>query len=228
MAGPPVVLIHGFGGTAATTWGQNGWIDLLTEAGRQVIAIDLLGHGEAEKPHDPDAYGELEAAALAQFPEEPVDAIGFSLGARTLLWLASTEPARFNRLVVSGVGAQLFEESAEHRKTIRDAVFGTPEPANPIATYFADITNDPNSDAEALRALMSSPRPTLTQEMLSSVSAPTLVVLGDQDFAGPAEPLVEALGDVSLQMLRGVDHFGTPKQFGFIEATLDFLDAQPF
>ena len=54
-----------------------------------------------------------------------------------------------------------------------------------------------------------------------------LVVLGDRDFAGPADPLVEALPDATFRPLRGVDHFATPKDFGFLDAALGFLDAQP-
>jgi hypothetical protein len=52
-----------------------------------------------------------------------------------------------------------------------------------------------------------------------------LVVLGDKDFAGPADPLVDALPDARLVTLRNVDHFATPKDFGFIDAALDFLGA---
>ena len=40
-------------------------------------------------------------------PDGPVDAIGFSLGAITLLQLAMVEPQRFNRLVLAGIGAHL-------------------------------------------------------------------------------------------------------------------------
>ena len=61
MSDPPVVLVHGFATSADRTWRDNGWIDLLTDVGRQVITIDLLGHGEADKPHDPAAYERLEA-----------------------------------------------------------------------------------------------------------------------------------------------------------------------
>ncbi|MDP1820564.1 MAG: hypothetical protein Q8K58_11845, partial [Acidimicrobiales bacterium] len=57
------------------------------------------------------------------------------------------------------------------------------------------------------------------------VEVPVLVVLGDQDFAGPGEPLVEALPNARLVSLRNVDHFATPKDFGCIDAALDFLEA---
>ena len=54
-----------------------------------------------------------------------------------------------------------------------------------------------------------------------------LVVIGDRDFAGPADELVEALPDARLVVLRNVDHFATPESFGFIDAALEFLDAVP-
>ena len=54
------------------------------------------------------------------------------------------------------------------------------------------------------------------------------MVIGGADLAGPADPLVDALPDASLVVLPGVDHFATPKNFSFIEAALDFIDAQPF
>ena len=68
----------------------------------------------------------------------------------------------------------------------------------------------------------------ITPELLSQIVCPTLVVLGEHDFAGPATPLVSALPNSSFVELKGVDHFATPKDFGFIDAALTFLDAQPF
>ena len=55
-------------------------------------------------------------------------------------------------------------------------------------------------------------------------------VLGDArswDFAGPGEPLADALPNAELVTLRNVDHFATPKDFGCIDAALDFLGAAP-
>jgi pimeloyl-ACP methyl ester carboxylesterase len=74
---------------------------------------------------------------------------------------------------------------------------------------------------------MKRPRFTIAPEMLATVTCPTLVVLGDRDFAGPAQPLVDALPDATLRTLKNVDHFATPEAFGFIDATLEFLDAVP-
>jgi pimeloyl-ACP methyl ester carboxylesterase len=219
----PVALVHGFGTSSDRTWRDNGWVDLLTDAGRDVVAPDLLGHGSAPKPHDPAAYDTLEADLADRLPPGPLDAIGFSLGARVLLTLATRDPSRFSRLVVAGVGANLFRD--EGSGLVVDAVEGRGDPSNPVLQYFAGLASQPGVDRAALAACLRSPRPPLGPEVLAAVELPVLVVLGDRDFAGPADPLVEALPQVTFVPLRGVDHFATPKDFGFIDAALEFLDA---
>ena len=219
----PVVLVHGFATSSARTWGDNGWLDLLADSGRDTLPIDLLGHGTAEKPHDPAAYDEMEALLLAQLPDEPVDAIGFSLGARVLLTIATDHPERFARLVLTGVGANLLRSDGSD--IVLRAVEGDGDPTNPVVQYFAGLAQQPGVDREALAACLRSTRPLLTAERLARVDLPVLVVIGDRDFAGPGEPLADALPQAELVTLRNVDHFATPKDFGAIDAALDFLGA---
>ena len=130
---PPVVLLHGLATSSARTWGETGWLDLLADAGRHTVPIDLPGHGAAPKPHDPEAFSDLEGLVLSQFPDEPVDAIGFSLGARILLTIAAANPERFHRLVVAGVGTNLFQRDEERGKRIADAIGGVENPEDPEA-----------------------------------------------------------------------------------------------
>jgi pimeloyl-ACP methyl ester carboxylesterase len=219
----PVVLVHGFATSSARTWGDNGWLDLLADVGCTPLPLDLLGHGTADKPHDPEAYVEMEALVAAQLPDGPVAAIGFSLGARVLLTLATEQPTRFSRLVLTGVGANLLR--SEGSDVVLRAIEGHGDPTNPVVQYFAGLAQHPEVDREALAACLRSPRPTLTPERLARVAIPVLVILGDKDFAGPGEPLVDALPDATLVTLRNVDHFATPKDFGCIDAALDFLGA---
>jgi pimeloyl-ACP methyl ester carboxylesterase len=219
----PVLLVHGFATSADRTWGDNGWIDLLTDVGREVIAVDLLGHGAADKPHDPAAYEQLEALVAAQLPDEPVDAIGFSLGARTILTIAADQPERFHRIVATGVGANLFR--TEPSDLIAKAIRGEGDNDNPVSQYFAGLARQPGNDPEALIACMSCPRPRLDDGRLAKVTCPVLVVIGDKDFAGPGEPLVEALPDAQLRTLSGLDHFATPKDFRVLDAALEFIGA---
>jgi pimeloyl-ACP methyl ester carboxylesterase len=220
---PPVAFLHGFGTSFEQTWVHNGWVDLLLDIGRESIGIDLLGHGRSPKPHDPAAYADLEERVLLDLPDEAVDAVGFSLGARTLLWLAATHPARFRRVVVAGVGANLFEFDRDRGRAIVAGVAGEADPENPESLYFSALADAPGADRAALHACITSPRKPITRELLAGVSHPTLVVLGDRDFAGPADPLVDALPNARLVTLRNVDHHATPKDFGFIDATLKFL-----
>jgi len=218
-----VALVHGFATDSARTWGENGWLDLLSDVGRSTLPIDLLGHGTAAKPHDPDSYEAMEALVAQQLPDSPVDAIGFSLGARVLLTLATEAPERFERLVLTGVGANLLR--TEGSDIILRAIEGDGDPTNPVVQYFAGLAQHPEVDRDALAACLRSPRPVLTPERLAKVDVPVLVIIGDKDFAGPGEPLVEALPNAKLITLRNVDHFATPKDFGCIDAALDFLDA---
>jgi pimeloyl-ACP methyl ester carboxylesterase len=218
---PAVLLLHGFATSAARTWGENGWLDVLGDMGRTVLAPDLLGHGTAPKPHEPEAYRDLAGAVARDLPDGPIDAVGFSLGARTLLRLAAERPDRFRRLVVAGVGANLFR--AGRSKTMARALRGDPDPADPVARYFAGLASHPDADPVALAALIEVDEQPFAPEDLASVTCPTLVVLGEDDFAGPPDPLVDALPDVRLVVLPRTDHFATPKAFRFMDAVLDFL-----
>lgn len=224
---PPVVLVHGLATSAERTWRDTGWIDLLGDTGREVVAVDLLGHGAADKPHDPAAYEALEDLVLAQLPEGEVDAVGFSLGARTLLVLASEHPERFRRLVVAGVGDNLFrtDDSSEALAAVLAGEVDD-DGSHPVVAYFRRLADADDADPLAVAALLRRPRTRpLTDEGLARITCPVLVVLGDSDFAGPADPLVDRLPNAELVTLRGVDHFGTPKAFAFLDAALPFLDA---
>ena len=223
MTGAPVLLVHGFATSADRTWGDNGWLDLLRDVGREPIAVDLLGHGHADKPHDPAAYEQLEALVAAQLPDEPVDAIGFSLGARTILTIAAEQPERFDHIVATGVGANLFRN--EPSDLIAKAIRGEGDEANPVSQYFAGLARQPGNDADALVACMSCARPRLDDGRLAKITCPVLVVIGDKDFAGPGEPLAEALPNAKLTTLSNLDHFATPKDFRVLDAALEFIGA---
>ena len=69
----PVVLVHGWGGSFATTWQAPGWEALLQDADRTVIGVDLLGHGTAPKPHDPAEYADLTTRIVDAIPADRPD-----------------------------------------------------------------------------------------------------------------------------------------------------------
>lgn len=227
---PPVVLVHGFGGSFEATWQRSGFALLLEEAGRQVIGVDLLGHGTAPRPHDPDAYRDLTRRvidAVDAIGDGPVDAVGFSLGAMTLLRLAAHRPDRFRRIVLGGIGANVVESRPSHSAAIIAAVEGNAGETDVVARHFARYAHEDGNDPEALVALLRSSQGPITREDLANVTSEVLVAIGDRDLAGPGDPLVAALPSGHLRVLRDTDHFATPESFGFIDAALQFLDAVP-
>jgi pimeloyl-ACP methyl ester carboxylesterase len=223
MRTEPVVLVHGLASSFEHGWRSAGWIDLLADAGRKVIAVDLLGHGTADAPHDPAAYAHLERCITDALPSEPVDAIGFSLGAQLLLRVASTEPHRFAHLVLIGVGENVFRD--DDTSPLAAAFDQGTEPEDIGARLFVQLAASAGNDPEAIAACLRRPRAPFTPEDAAKIGCPTLVIIGDRDFAGPAEPLVDAIPGAQLRVLPGVDHFRATSEFACIDAALDFVGA---
>ena len=161
-------------------------------------------------------------------PDRPVDIVGFSLGAITTLRLASHRPELFQRIVVAGIGRNVFERDEERGRRILAGVEGTGSDDDNEGRLFRQYADQPGNDRLALAAVMRRPdEGVFTAEMLQVITCPVLVVIGDRDFAGPADQLVESLPDARLVTLRNTDHFATPETFGFIDAALEFLEAVP-
>jgi len=217
-------LVHGFASSFEQNWRELGWVDLLRDEGRSVIGVDLLGHGQAAKPSDPAAYAALEQSIIAVMPAAgPVDAVGFSLGAQLLLRAAAAFPGRFRRIVVAGVGDSVFV-GTDPEPIARAVETGQAEEgAGPVAAALAHFAATGGNDQAALAACLRRPRAPLSEAEIAAIRVPVLVVLGDRDFAGPADRLVGALPDARFVALRGVDHFGTARDFGFAGAVLGFL-----
>src|SRR3954471_83973 len=103
----PVVLVQGMASSFDLNWRRTGLADLLADAGREVVPVDLLGHGSAPAPREPEAYADLTARVVEALPDGPGEAVGFSLGAHVLLEAARDAPGRFDRLVLAGIGDSL-------------------------------------------------------------------------------------------------------------------------
>jgi pimeloyl-ACP methyl ester carboxylesterase len=227
MRTQPVVLVHGLGSSFQHGWNATGWVDLLGDAGRPVIPVDLLGHGTADAPHDPAKYAHLDAAIDMALPEgdDAVDAIGFSLGAQMLLRVAARTPKRFGRLALVGVGENVFRHD-DTNQLAEIFEHGT-EPDDIGMRLFVQLARSAGNDPRAMAACLRRPRESFTPADAARITCPTLVIIGDRDFAGPPEPLVDALPDAQLAVLRGIDHFRTPSEFDCIDAALEFVEAVP-
>lgn len=225
MTLPRVLLAHGFSSSFELNWREPGFADLLADMGRTVIPYDFPGHGTAAKPHDPEAYADLPSdLAAALEPDEVVDAVGFSMGGLMLLRLAAREPHRFRRLVVAGVGESAFGD--RDSSGIAEAIETGQAPDDDVlANLFVHFSQVPGNDPQALAACMRRMQTPMTEEEVARITCPVLVVLGDQDFAGPADRLLAALPDATFVPLRHTEHFATPRSFGFFDAALEFLAA---
>lgn len=99
--GPPVLMLHGLGGTKASFLPTVG---ALAPEGRRVIAADLPGFGDSDKPiaarYDPKFFAQAALALMDALDIERTDIIGHSLGGRVTLEVLMHAPERFNRAIL--------------------------------------------------------------------------------------------------------------------------------
>ena len=223
----PVVLVHGWAGSFRETWQAPGIDALLADIGREVVGFDLLGHGDRDKPHEPDAYADLPEWFMENLPAEHpvVDVAAFSLGALTALRALVARPDRFGRVLLAGIGDGVFVPSdGSSNRRIVDALEGRAPDDDTFAAAFAQYAKSPDKDLLALTAIMKRPpAEPLTETELSAVTNEVCVVIGEKDFAAPASKLAAAFPNGRLVVLPRVDHFATPESFPFIDALLDFF-----
>ena len=103
-----------------------------------------------------------------------------------MLRLAAADPGRVRRLVVSGVGRNLFEVDEERAAAILAGVEGTGDPEDNIGRLFGQYATQEGNDRAALAAVLRRPgaAPFVPAD-LAPVTIPVLAVIGDRDFAGP-------------------------------------------
>jgi pimeloyl-ACP methyl ester carboxylesterase len=98
--GRPVVLLHGLGGTKASFLPT---VAALAAHGRRVIALDLPGFGDSDKPvgapYDAPFFSKAVASLLDELGIERADVLGHSMGGRVALELALFAPERLGRAV---------------------------------------------------------------------------------------------------------------------------------
>jgi pimeloyl-ACP methyl ester carboxylesterase len=225
MTMPPttLVLLHGFASSFDHNWRQTGWVDILSDFGCEVPAIDLPGHGASARRTEPEAYTDVEEEVFGTLPDvTPLAAVGFSAGAEVLLRMAIAHPGRFERIALLGIGDNVFE--ARDASTLVTALQSDEEPEEIQIRLFYRLALSAGNDPGALSAFIGRTRHPIREEELTAVTCPVLVVLGDRDMTKSADRLVSTLPSATLVTLAGVDHFATPSDFGAIDATLRFFE----
>jgi pimeloyl-ACP methyl ester carboxylesterase len=101
--GPPLLLIHGIGDSSST------WLSVMPALARShlVIAPDLLGHGESDKPradYSVAAYANGMRDLLGVLGVDRVSLVGHSLGGGVAMQFAYQFPEHTERLVLVGSG----------------------------------------------------------------------------------------------------------------------------
>ena len=100
-SGPPLVLLHGFGGSSYS------WRLVMPglAASFRVVAVDLSGFGYTQRPRDyarytREAQGELVLAVMDALGFETAHLMGHSYGGGISLWIAWKHPERLRSLVL--------------------------------------------------------------------------------------------------------------------------------
>jgi pimeloyl-ACP methyl ester carboxylesterase len=230
-SGPAVLLLHGFCADHVLNWETPGVIDALVGAGRRVIATDARGHGESEKPNDPDAYaGDTMVrdaqAVLDHLGVEDVDVVGYSMGSMVAARLVPDEP-RTHALVLGGVGEGVLPPRGGSRspEAVADALLAD-DPAdvtNVAGKAFREFAEFTGADRKALAALSRSTALRFSVRF-DAITVPTLVIAGaDDTLIKSPQALAKRLPSARLQIVPG-DHLGAPYHSAFSRALVAFLD----
>jgi pimeloyl-ACP methyl ester carboxylesterase len=183
--GEPLVLLHGAFG-AIDLWGP-----ILTTLAEhhQVIAIELQGHGHTadiiDRPLSYEQMADDVAALMAHLGIAQADVVGYSMGGTTGLQLAIRHPELVRKLVTvspnyrsDGYYPELL---AGLSMMTLETFVGTPEEA----AYLRHAPH-PEDFPVLVEKLKDLPRDfAFPDEDVASITAPTLVVLGDSDVVRP-------------------------------------------
>jgi 2-succinyl-6-hydroxy-2,4-cyclohexadiene-1-carboxylate synthase len=250
-AGPPMVLLHGFTGSARSwSYQTEAWA-----SASRVIAPDLLGHGGSEAPSEPSRYAlERQAADLVELLEllqaVPATVVGYSMGARLALTLTLLHPTVVRCLVLESPSAGIADGVARARRMVADDTLAADIERDGVAAFvdrwerlplFATHARLPEDVRKRLHeerrrhqagGLAGSLRGAGQGSMsplhhrLAEIAVPTLVVAGALDETGVARSRVVAQGipNATLRIVAEAGH--TPhleRPASFVEVVDGFL-----
>lgn len=192
---PAYVLVHGIG-MGRSVFGDLA--DHLDGAG-EVIAVDLPGYGEAPEPRRVltiERTADLVAAYLRAHVEAPAVLIGHSMGAQVVLEVAARHPATTSALVLVGPTVDPAARTAPKQlaRLLRDIAVESPRVIALGAREY--VRAGPRMRAKFRAMLVHRP-----EEVLPSVTAPTLVLRGEDDLVATrawCESIVAAMPDARL------------------------------
>jgi len=232
-SGPPLLLLHGFTGSAAT------WEPLLPHVTprRRVIAPDLIGHGGSDAPTDPARYrmercvadlpALLDALEVAQ-----VDLLGYSMGGRVALHLALAAPQRVRRLLLESASPGLDDPAERAARVQSDNDLADAIERDGIAAFVAHwerlplfagqatlppavrekqraqrLRNRPVGLANSLRGMGTGQQASLW-ERLPELTMPMRLLVGAQDrkYCNIAQRMKQVLPNAQVSVMAEAGH----------------------
>lgn len=245
--GPTLVCLHGFGG-AKEDFADH--LDSLAQH-RRVVAPDLRGHGESDRPDDPDAYSldrmvlDVEAVADALGAHRYV-LLGHSMGGMVARRAAVRDPGRVSGLVLmstaagppAGLDPELVDAVAQLARDDWSQVGPLLDELRPVPPpRYARLLKERAGFAEFVASkwsrlspvMWSALGPQLAREPdgldgLRTLGCPTLVMVGDLDlgFYDASLAMAEVIPGARLVVITESGHH---PQFEQPELWRDALEA---
>ena len=230
--GEPLLLLHG-GTGIGSDW--NLVFAAGGPAGFRAIIPDLRGHGRSTNPSR--AFTFRQAAddvftLLDRLGVPRVKAIGLSMGAKTLLHMATRQPARIDAMVLVSATPYFPAQARAAMAQLSVDAFSETD-------WAAQRLRHPQGDDqirmlfEQMRALKDSHEDmAFTPPLLAMITARTLIVHGDRDPLYPVELAMEMYRAIPASALWVVPNGGHGPIFGgmaapFVAAALAFLIPNP-
>jgi pimeloyl-ACP methyl ester carboxylesterase len=186
---PPLLLIPG---AFMATDSMRSWVDAFARD-RAVIVFDQQGHGrtpDTSREMSYEQFGDDAAALLRALRVERADVMGYSQGGGVALQLAIRHPPLVSKLV---------SMSATFRKdgwypSVFEAIGGLSAKdfaGTPVEKAFKAHTPDANAFAAYLEKMkvLNIDDQNISDEQMRSISAKTMVIVGDADGVKPEHAL---------------------------------------
>jgi pimeloyl-ACP methyl ester carboxylesterase len=177
--GPPLLLLHGGSGSI-----PEKWIPYFMPQFR-VIAPEQMGHGRTadltDRPFHYHDMAEDTVELMRQLGIESAAVVGYSDGGIIGLDMAIHHSERVTKLAVTGANARFEGYTTENQELARSF-----DPmSQPVSEKYAQLSPDGAEHWPVVLArlkAMWAAEPSLTNEELQTIRAPTLLVVGDRDI----------------------------------------------
>ena len=239
-AGKPLVLLHGAFNTINTAFGQI--IPALSKT-RQVIAVELQGHGRTQDIDRPFSFESMadDVAALLKFLKtDSADIFGYSMGGGVAQQVAIRHPALVRRLIITSSVYKYEGWSPETRAILPMLTPEMFEPT-PIKQEYDKLAPDPKHWKEFINKMKKFVTTTYDfgADKIKAIKSPTLIIIGDGDGVLP-EHAVEMyrlrggsymvdfgpMHTAQLAILPGSSHISVMMQTDWlVSMVVPFLDA---